>query len=1003
MPKINFFYKNKENFILVLCILTIVVLSGRNILNAEGIVLLNDEFGYWGIAASLAGNDWKTLLSITPYYAFGYSIILLPLFYLGLPMTIMYKIALIVNVLMLLIAFFLTFLCLKQWFKSLQNLICILIAFITTIYTSNIFQAHGAWSETALYLLYWLLCFILTLAVQKKKLYLFLSFAGLCTLMYCVHMRSIGVIMAAAITIIIAALKKQIPTRQFLVLLLISFFTLYAASTMHSNITDSVFFSSTIAQGNTFEGQSGKIVEILTTSSGFVQWIYSICGKLFYIATSTLLLGYFAIRFFTERTLHFLFSKPEMQDESDIIFLFLFLSFGATFGINTIAMHSIYGRLDVSVYGRYMEFTFGPMIAIGLALLLTRKITKKEIFIHLALLWGLSWIVNHILVEVYNSGQKTFNWYCVSSWKPFFLNYGTVDKFAYFLALFCSLIIFYFLCIDEGYKRKHISYQTRSLLILTAIAGIWIWSDCTQSPFEAEQSKCVDSRKQAISFIEEVGQKHADIFLIVSDEDELLTNRIKFLQADLPNINIEILTETDYSKMTFNPNDILAAIYGSSIQTQLQNHYIQALENKWYSLYISPGSIWENSAYKNMLKPETRATFYTNAPNSSQLPSEGSENISHSKLSVNVNSFYDSETDIQGVEYQINEALSISGTTFFGPYIKLPEASYRVGFEFELTDVPSDTDVYALYQVTANNGQDILAKGMLTEDVIENGKITKFWLDFHAQNGEGLNQLEFVVYNVSGASLYLHSIYLYCTGAATELLCVDSNEYEKFCCLLDMDEENLPVSILTTPIRAEFKTVNELATDMPNRSIFISDNMESIKKIYGLILADNRISNQQNNLGEYYTIVMRIGNYTLWVPNSSSLLKNYADAGGILLSSGDEISLRYYSSSSKISLESINAELPPGIYHIRAVARFSNASTEKCGTFEWNDGVIHNIQEIKSLNISEDFIYEYHMNLESPTSLPIETFASGQLSNPVQFFDVFVTYRGEYTGKTNIR
>ena len=39
-----------------------------HIKNLNQIIVLNDEFGYWSIASSLAGKDWLDLISNTPYY-----------------------------------------------------------------------------------------------------------------------------------------------------------------------------------------------------------------------------------------------------------------------------------------------------------------------------------------------------------------------------------------------------------------------------------------------------------------------------------------------------------------------------------------------------------------------------------------------------------------------------------------------------------------------------------------------------------------------------------------------------------------------------------------------------------------------------------------------------------------------------------------------------------------------------------------------------------------------
>ena len=73
--------------------------------NAYGVSLLADEFGYWGPAAVLNGYDWSGTLSNFPYYSFIYSLILYPIMALPVEITTMFRIALVVNALMLVVIF----------------------------------------------------------------------------------------------------------------------------------------------------------------------------------------------------------------------------------------------------------------------------------------------------------------------------------------------------------------------------------------------------------------------------------------------------------------------------------------------------------------------------------------------------------------------------------------------------------------------------------------------------------------------------------------------------------------------------------------------------------------------------------------------------------------------------------------------------------------------------------------------------------------------------------
>ncbi len=125
------------------------------------ITLLNDEFGYWGNAALFSGYDWYDLLSKTPYYSFGYSLLLVPILLITKNVQIWYRYAIVINVLFLVISYFLCFYTLRTLFKNLNQKLLLLVSFIVISYTPNIVYAEVAWSETLLVFLIWLISYLI--------------------------------------------------------------------------------------------------------------------------------------------------------------------------------------------------------------------------------------------------------------------------------------------------------------------------------------------------------------------------------------------------------------------------------------------------------------------------------------------------------------------------------------------------------------------------------------------------------------------------------------------------------------------------------------------------------------------------------------------------------------------------------------------------------------------------------------------------------------------------
>ena len=58
-----------------------VNIYGSNIKNINTVWELADEAGYLCNAAYLSGTDWSDVATTIPYYGYGYSIVLIPLFF----------------------------------------------------------------------------------------------------------------------------------------------------------------------------------------------------------------------------------------------------------------------------------------------------------------------------------------------------------------------------------------------------------------------------------------------------------------------------------------------------------------------------------------------------------------------------------------------------------------------------------------------------------------------------------------------------------------------------------------------------------------------------------------------------------------------------------------------------------------------------------------------------------------------------------------------------------
>lgn len=205
-----------------LAVLLIFVLCCLNIRKLDYIAVLNDEFGYWGNAASLAGYDWKELIAETPYYAWGYSIWLVPIIIFFRTPEVWYKAAIFLNIFLLIVSYFFCCGVAKRLFSKVNKNIIYIVCFLVIIYPSNIIYVQVAWSETLLYCLMWVATYLM-IRLDEKFSYLKTVVLILVLLyMYMVHARSIGIVGIGLLCILLIILKNKKSVFSFLCVLAIA-------------------------------------------------------------------------------------------------------------------------------------------------------------------------------------------------------------------------------------------------------------------------------------------------------------------------------------------------------------------------------------------------------------------------------------------------------------------------------------------------------------------------------------------------------------------------------------------------------------------------------------------------------------------------------------------------------------------------------------------------------------------------------------------------------------
>lgn len=175
--KIVDFVKKKNNPIMDMIVVFLVCFIPKFVIALNSIMIntISDEVSSISVAAFLAGYDWRDVVSNAGYYGIGYLFIFFPLFKIGLPAVIIYRIILSVNAMLIGLTAVICYAILSRFFKVESRVVKIVISSVCgcmSIFSTSITRARNE----DIYLLCgwmfaWIILNLLDECVVKKKKY----------------------------------------------------------------------------------------------------------------------------------------------------------------------------------------------------------------------------------------------------------------------------------------------------------------------------------------------------------------------------------------------------------------------------------------------------------------------------------------------------------------------------------------------------------------------------------------------------------------------------------------------------------------------------------------------------------------------------------------------------------------------------------------------------------------------------------------------------------------
>ncbi len=192
-----------QYLVLGVYMLGVIVFHGFYISRLTGPFIYADEIGYWSHAAHMTGNTWAGVMDGVSWYSFGYSFLLALTFLFSSHMLIMYRAAIVFNMIMSVGIFLLAHCIIRRFVPEHKTVVTGLFAFMLTTYPTYIFYSHTTLCETMFTLIVWLLFYEVVLLEEKPTLWRAVALG--CTAVYgfAVHNRMLAVLGAAAVCLLL--------------------------------------------------------------------------------------------------------------------------------------------------------------------------------------------------------------------------------------------------------------------------------------------------------------------------------------------------------------------------------------------------------------------------------------------------------------------------------------------------------------------------------------------------------------------------------------------------------------------------------------------------------------------------------------------------------------------------------------------------------------------------------------------------------------------------------
>lgn len=568
--------QNKESLFVVILLLCF---CGYNISRSYGFVLFPDEFGYWAYASMLTGYDWSDIVSLGSYYSYGYSLILFPIFVLCKNAVIAYRMAIAVNFILLGVCFFIWKKLIEKLFEHIGEKRKTFYAAIAVFYPSWLFYGRITLAEIVIVTLYAAICLLLYDYLEYNRMSTLIILVLALVYIHFVHMRTIAVLIACVITLVIYYAMKKNRIKQcitFLGLIAIIFLLGYG---LKEWITGNIYAASDSVNVNDYAGQKGKIAYIFT-EEGVRNLIVSVAGKVLYLGIASFGLAYFGMWNVVKKVIEGVKTWKEKKELATDKWFCLFVLLATAGAVMVNAIYTIHpGRVDALTYGRYHEYIMPILIVLGLIEISENSKVYCKLVAFLTAEGVMTALVTWSLVTY---GQTNIHGYMMvgmsylhqqNNFEPIHFFWQT---FGIGAVLTCIVVLgFVWVKRHKGMEICLILLVALEMLLAVHAGKLYI-DDSSLGAYR--DTKIV----QRIERLQE--EQDREIYYLLTDKDYALISILQFMMRDE---DIHIISKEEMKTQKLQEEDLLVSDYRNPLSEILQEQYDSFMVNGHFVLFYN--------------------------------------------------------------------------------------------------------------------------------------------------------------------------------------------------------------------------------------------------------------------------------------------------------------------------------------------------------------------------------------------------------------------------------